>query len=140
MVKPRVVLDTTVLVAALRSRSGSAFRLLSLLGTGRFETAVSVPLVFEYEDVLSREVIGIAASAAADVIDYLCQVSHRQEVHFLWRPFLKGPKDDLVLELAVASQSTEIVTYNIRDFEGTARLGVRVLRPAELLTEFRVEL
>ncbi|MDN5872463.1 MAG: putative toxin-antitoxin system toxin component, PIN family [Nitrococcus sp.] len=139
MCRPRVVLDTNVLVAALRSSRGPAFHLLSLLGTGHFETAVSVPLVFEYEDVLAREVIGITASAAADVIDYLCQVAHRQEVHFLWRPFLKDPKDDFVLELAVASPSETIVTYNVKDFEGSARFGVRVVRPAELLAELGVE-
>ncbi|MDN5850115.1 MAG: putative toxin-antitoxin system toxin component, PIN family [Nitrococcus sp.] len=137
---PRVVLDTNVLVAALHSRRGRAFQLLSLVGTGHFDTAVSVPLVFEYEDVLARETIGIPTAAAVDVIDYLCLVSHRQEVHFLWRPFLKDPKDDLVLELAVASQSTIIVTYNIKDFEGGASFGVRALRPAGLLAELGVKL
>lgn len=136
---PRIVLDTNVLVAALRSRRGSAFRLLSLLGTGCFETAISVPLVFEYEDVLAREKIGVSVSAASDVIDYLCEVSHRQDIKFLWRPFLKDPKDDFVLELAVASQSEGIVTYNVKDFRGSARFGVRILRPVAFLAEIGVE-
>jgi|SRR5690625_755787 len=135
-----IVLDTNVLVSALRTRRGAAFHLLSLLGTGRFETAVSVPLIFEYEDVLAREEIGVSSSAASDVIDYLCKVSHRQDVKFLWRPFLKDPADDFVLELAVASQSKTIITYNVKDFRGAGRFGVRILRPAEFLAELGVEL
>lgn len=137
---PRIVLDTNVLVAALRSRRGPAFRLLSMVGIGRFETAVSVPLLFEYEDVLSREAIGVPASAAEAVLDYLCLVSHHQEVHFLWRPFLRDPKDDLVLEVAVASQSTKIITYNVKDFEGIEHFGLRTALPAEFLAELGVEL
>ena len=135
----KVVLDTNVLVAALRSRQGSSFRLLSLLGRGHFETVISVPLFFEYEDVLAREEIGIAPSSVKDVLDYFCQVSHKQDIHFLWRPFLKDPKDDFVLELAVASRCDAIVTYNIRDFRGSEKLGVRVLRPAEFLRVMGVE-
>src|SRR5699024_9558895 len=123
---PRVVLDTNVLVAGLRSRRGAAFRLLSMLGAGRFETAISVPLVFEYEDVLARETIGVSVSAASDVVDYLCKISHRQEVNFLWRPFLKDPADDFVLELAVASQSEAIITHNVKDFKGAEQFDVRI--------------
>ncbi|HET9679233.1 MAG TPA: putative toxin-antitoxin system toxin component, PIN family [Gammaproteobacteria bacterium] len=140
MAKPRIVLDTNVLVAALRSRRGAAFRILSLVGTGLFETLVSVPLVFEYEDVLAREAHGITESATSDVIDYICKVSHPQEIQFLWRPFLKDPKDDFVLELAVAARSATIVTFNVRDFEGSSHFGVRVLRPVELLSELGVDL
>jgi len=135
----RIVLDTNVLVTGLRSSRGQAFKLLSLVGSGRFETCVSVPLVFEYEDVLAREKIGITASVARDVLDYICAVSLHQEIHFLWRPYLKDPKDDLVLEVAVASQSMAIVTYNVGDFEGSQRFGIRAQRPAEFLMELGVE-
>jgi putative PIN family toxin of toxin-antitoxin system len=139
MEAPRIVLDTNVLVAALRSRRGPAFHLLSMVGTGRFETAVSVPLMFEYEDVLAREVIGVSALAAAKILDFLCLVSHLQEVHFLWRPFLRDPKDDLILEVAVASQSARIVTYNVKDFDGIAHFGISAIPPAKLLAELGVE-
>lgn len=113
--------------------------MLSQLGGNYFETAVSVPLVLEYEDVLARESIGVSSSAATDVIDYICSVSHRQDIHFLWRPFLNNPKDDLLLELAVASQSAKIVTYNLKDFEGCGRFGVYAIRPAAFLAEIGVE-
>lgn len=138
MSAPRIVLDTNVLVAGLRSRQGQAFKLLSLLGTDRFEVCISVPLVFEYEDVLARAAIGVSPGAADAVIDYLCAIARRQEVFFLWRPFLDDPKDDLVLEVAVASQSTAIITYNVRDFGGIAKFNLRALRPGEFLAEIGV--
>ena len=86
--RPRVVLDSNVLEAAMRSRRGASFAVLSAVGTGRFDIAVSVPLVLEYEEVLTRRVgeAGRTRSAVLDVIDYLCAVGKRQAIFFLWRP------------------------------------------------------
>ena len=128
-----------MLVAALRSRRGASFALLSLVGERQFEICVSVPLVFEYEDVLSREELGIDAGDASEVLNYLCAVAHRQQVHFLWRPWLRDAKDDMVLEAAVAGQCSHIVTFNSRDFVGTEKLGVQALWPAEFLTKIGVK-
>jgi len=72
-----------------------------------------------------------------DLIDYVCDVAIRQKIFFLWRPFLRDPGDDLVLELAVAAQCEAIVTHNVRDFRGIEQLGVRVLTPGEFLQELR---
>lgn len=131
----RVVLDSSVLVAALRSRRGASFRLLELLADSRFEVAVSVPLVLEYEGVLIRHAteLGITAEDATTVVDYLCRVGHRQEIHFLWRPSLTDPHDEFILELAVAAQCVAIITHNVRDFEGARRHAVRVLTPGTFL-------
>jgi putative PIN family toxin of toxin-antitoxin system len=137
MQKHRIVIDTNVLVAALRSRRGASFKLLRLIGRGHFTICISIPLVLEYEDVLARNTIGIPTDAAQDILDYLCQVSLHQEVFFLWRPFLKDPKDDLVLELAVASQSEYIVTYNIKDFRTIEQFGIHPVRPAGFLAKIR---
>src|SRR5947209_18771847 len=127
----RVVIDTNVLVAALRSRRGASFELISRLGTGTFEVAVSVPLVLEYESALLRHVAAspFAESDVRTLIDYICNIAVQQEVFFLWRPFLLDPSDDLVLELAVAARCEAIVTHNIRDFRGAERFRVGVLRP-----------
>jgi putative PIN family toxin of toxin-antitoxin system len=131
----RVVLDTNVLVAGLQSRQDASFRLLRLLGTGRFEAAVSVPLVLEYEDVLMRHVkmVDFDEAEIAAVIDYMCAVGRRQRIYFLWRPFLRDPKGDLVLELAVAANCEGIVTFNARDFVGVERFGLWVITPREFL-------
>lgn len=136
--KPRIVLDTNVLVAGLRSRRGASFKLLSLLGRGRYEISVSVPLMFEYEDVLNRAELGFDTSVVDDVLDYMCRVAHLQEIHFLWRPLLKDAKDDMVLELAVASQSSTIVTFNLGDFEAISQFGIKALTPGAFLGEIGV--
>jgi putative PIN family toxin of toxin-antitoxin system len=135
----RVVLDTSVLVAAVRSRRGASFELISRLGTDAFEVAVSVSIVLEYESALLRH---IAASPlnerdVRDLIDYVCDVAIRQEIFFLWRPFLRDPSDDLVLELAVAAHCDAIVTHNVRDFVGAEKLGVRVITPGRFVQEIR---
>ena len=135
----RVVLDTNVLVAAIRSRRGASFELLSTVGSGEFELAISVSLVLEYESVLLRHTSSsnLNEQDVRDLIDYLCDVGVWQEIFFLWRPHLKDTNDDLVLELAVAASCELIVTHNVRDFGGTEQFGVQVLTPAEFLQELR---
>lgn len=135
----RIVLDTNVLVSGLRSRRGASYRLLSLLGTSLFEPCISVPLMFEYEDVLSRASLALRKSAVDDVLNYLCSVAHLQEVHFLWRPLLKDPKDDLVLEVGVASQSYAVITFNLGDFVPTRQFGLKALTPGQFLEEIGVK-
>ena len=132
---PRIDLDTNVLVAGPRSRWGASFHLLQLLGTSRFEVAISVPHVLEYEDALMRHVrmIGFDETAIAAAIDSIFAVSQRQRIYYLWRPFLRDPKDELVLESAVASNSDGIVTFNARDFTGVEYFGLWVMTPSEFL-------
>ena len=131
----KVVLDTNVLVAALRSRRGASFYLLSFLGQQRFLTCVSVALMLEYEDVLNRSdtLPDLGATDIDALLDYLCLVSLHQQVHFLWRPFLKDPQDDMLLELAVAAEGASIITFNVRDFKGTEQFGIEILTPFEFL-------
>ena len=135
----RVVIDTSVLVAGVRSRRGASFQVLSRIGTGAFDIAVSVPLVLEYEDVLMRHMTATSLNEldVRDIIDYMCSAATRQEVFFLWRPQLRDPGDDLVLELAVAANCDAIVTHNVRDFGGVERFGIRVVNPGTFLNEVR---
>lgn len=138
MSKSRIILDPNVLVSALRSRRGASFQLLSKLDSKLFEVCVSVPLVFEYEDVLKRAALGISENDADAVIDYICRVATHHTIHFLWRPYLPDPKDDLVLEVAVAAQCTHIVTFNTKDFVGVGRFGLQALWPADFLLQIGV--
>jgi len=136
-----VVLDTNVLESAFRSRRGASYAVLSQVGTGRFDVAISVPLMLEYEEVLLRQVTDGGErtnESVRDVLDYLCQVGKQQPIYFRWRPTLADANDDMVLELAVAASCNVIVTHNRRDFRGVHRFGIRVLGPAELLREFGV--
>ena len=137
----RVVLDSNVLVAALRSRRGASFQLLNLLRGGRFEVAVSVPLVLEYEAVLRRHAreLGLARNEADGLVDYLCDVGYRQTIHFLWRPTLTDPRDEFILELAVAANCSAIVTHNVRDFAGASRFGLQIMKPGDFLAALEAE-
>ena len=136
----QVVLDTNVLVSALRSNRGASFRLLSLIGKKEFELNVSVPLVIEYEDAAKRisKDSGLTHSDIEDILDYICKVANRREVYFLWRPYLKDPHDDFVLELAVESESDFIITYNGRDFSGAEKFDIKVIAPKEFLKRIGV--
>jgi predicted nucleic acid-binding protein len=120
MERPEIVIDTNVLVVGLRSRRGASFMLLSLVGSGRFGINLSVPLILEHEEVLLRceSSIALTRSAIEDVLDYHCSAARRHQIFFLWRPYLKDPRDDMVLELAVKAGCQFIVTYNLRDFAG----------------------
>jgi predicted nucleic acid-binding protein len=127
---PRIVIDTNVLVSALRSRRGWSFDLLGRLGTGQFEHVVTVPLVIEYEDVLRRDgMVPLSSAAVDDVLDYICASGLRQQVHFLWRPKLSDVCDDMVLEAAFNGQCDAIITWNLRDFSAAGAIGIEVLSP-----------
>ena len=92
-------------------------------------------MVLEYEDVLQRPQAGRLGRADVDaVLDYFCKVAHQQQIFFLWRPFLNDPKDDMLLELAVAARCQSIVTYNVRDFAGAEMFGISVLEPSPFLS------
>lgn len=132
MERVRVVLDTNVLVSAFRSREGVAFRLITLLREDRFKICVSVPLVLEYEDVLLRAT-SLGEEDVLTVLRFLCAIADQQKIFFLWRPVLPDPKDDMVLELAVASRARYIVTYNGKDFAAAQRFGIESLTPKAFL-------
>ena len=133
---PHVVLDTNVLVAGLRSRNGASFQLLSRIGPNSgFEFHLSVPIVLGYEAVLKRpgSVSGLGEEEIEAVLDYLCVAGHHRDIYFLWRPQLRDPKDDMVLELAVEASCDFIVTHKIKDFKGAERFGIQATTPGEFL-------
>jgi putative PIN family toxin of toxin-antitoxin system len=134
-----VVLDTNVLVSALRSQRGASFELVAALGRGEFDVSVSVALLLEYEATLLRHAdeLHIDAEDALGLVDYICDIATAHEIFFLWRPLLRDVGDDLVLEIAVAARSDAIVTHNVRDFDGADKLGIRVLTPKQFLKELR---
>lgn len=130
-----IVLDTNVIYSALRSQRGASFRLLEKVIDGGIEFAVSTALIFEYEDVLKRNLDKLEFSFAEieEILDGLVHLGTRFSSHFLWRPFLRDAKDDMILELAVVSGSGRIITYNIKDFSGSAKFSVEAMRPFEYL-------
>jgi len=131
----RAVLDTNVLVAALRSSSGASYQILLAADRGDFQVALSVPLLAEYDDVSSRPESGIKVSASVvdAIISRIAMVAHKQPIYYLWRPLLPDPKDDMVLEVAIASGATHIVTFNNRDLRLASQFKISVLTPSAFL-------
>jgi len=128
------VMDTNVLLSALRSRQGASFALLARLPAGAYRMHISTPLVAEYEAVLKRGQLRLTEQEINDVIDFVCASAQAHEIFYLWRPVLKDPDDDFLLELAVKSGAC-VVTWNVSDFKNAASLGVAVLTPAEFLQQ-----
>ncbi len=136
--KTDIVLDTNVLVAALKSSRGASFHLLSLVEYDRFTLHVSTPLVLEYEAVLKRGITSLSAVEIDDVIDFLCSKAVLNKIFYLWRPVLKDADDDFVLELAVKANAA-IITWNVADFKRAARFGVAVMTPREFFASLEVQ-
>ncbi len=131
----QIIIDTNVLLSAVRSQTGASFLLLSLIEDSRFQINLSVALVLEYEDVLKRPELNknLTLQETDDVIDFLCQNANLREIFYLWRPTLSDPKDDFVLELAVESSCDYIVTFNVKDFAKAEMFGIKAVKPSEFL-------
>ena len=133
-IKYSIVIDTNVFISALRSKHGASYKLIHMIGEAQFDICISVPLIFEYEDVAKRsKVVDLNSEAIDDIINYICLIGIETEIFYLWRPFLTDPKDDFVLELAFNSNADFIITYNKKDFKRVDQLGVKVLYPQEFL-------
>ena len=139
MRKYRAVVDTNVLGAGLYSSSGASYQVLRLIERGRVTPILSTTLLFEYEEILKRNQkgLGLTNRAIEDVLDGLCTRGECRRIHFLWRPALSDPKDDHILELAVAAGNVGVVTHNVRDFAAAADFGIRIMTPAKLLGEMK---
>ena len=137
MIKIQIVLDTNIVFAGLYSAYGASFTVLRALTAGKVQPVLSVALLFEYEDVLKRNSrkLGLTHWDIDAFLDNMCSLSSFQKIHYLWRPFLPDPKDDHVLELAVASQIKRITTFNVKDFKGVDKFGVIIISPKQLLEE-----
>ncbi len=132
----RVIFGTNVLAAALRSKGGASFALISTLPSPKFELALSLPLYMEYLDVLMRPNIKPAGISNAEILDFINEIllnSKTNDIYFLWRPWLKDAKDDMILELAIASNAEYIITFNIKDFRNIELFGIEAVRPKDFL-------
>lgn len=134
----RLVLDTDVMVAAVRSPSGASAEILRRILRGEWTMLASVPLFLEYEAVLTRaehlEAAGAMIEDVCNLLDVLAGVIEPVEIRFLWRPQLMDVDDDMVLECAVNGRTDVLTTFNVADFEpASSRFGVRAVRPADVL-------
>jgi len=129
--KTRIILDTNVLYAGLFSSKGASFKVLQAIEEGRVQIVISTTLLFEYEDILKRNqlILDLSNQEIEKILDFFCMQSEHQKIYFLWRPCLPDPKDDHLLELAIASGTKLIVTHNTKDFKGGEEFGIRSITP-----------
>lgn len=132
----RCVLDTNIIVAAMRSPAGASAFLLRAARSGRITMLANVALALEYEAVCRRaEHILASGLSLAEVDIFLTAVVamvEPVESHFLWRPQLRDPSDEIVLEAAANGRAAAIVTFNRRDFGVAPKpFGIDVLTPVE---------
>jgi putative PIN family toxin of toxin-antitoxin system len=138
----RVVLDTSVVVAGLRTRGGAGNAVLRLVADRRIVPLATPPLFLEYEDVLQRPeqrlAHGLSPEAIEEFLAELAALVEPVEVHFLWRPQVRDPNDEMVLEAAINGKADALVTYNVGDFAVAGdRFAIPILRPADLLKKVR---
>ena len=134
----RVVLDTSVIVAGLRSSAGASGAVLRELNQEKFEIAASPALFLEYEQVLKRSVHRLPPDQVDGFLSELAKIVKPVQIRYTWRPQLMDPNDEMVFDAAINGQVEALVTHNRRDFELAARrFGIRVCTPAELLWMLR---
>jgi putative PIN family toxin of toxin-antitoxin system len=137
----RIVIDTSVFVAALRSRRGASWRLLEMAGDARWQMHMSVALALEYEAVGKREAgkLGLSETVVDDIVDMLCKTSRHHAIHFRLRPELADPDDEFVLELAFIARCDFIVTHNVRHLRAAEDFGIGVVTPGQFLRTIGIQ-
>ena len=138
----KIVIDTNVLVSALRSSNGPSFALIQSIRAGNISMCCSPAVFLEYEDVLKRpEQLKAYRLTTTDIDDILADLATHiipVSTHYQWRPQLRDPSDEMVLEAAVNAGAHAIVTYNLRDFLPAASFGIPVLNPQQTFTRFKL--
>lgn len=138
----RIVADTDVIVAAMRTPSGASAAILRAARQGKVTLLVSVPLAMEYEAICSEAEHQLAAGLdereVRIFLDAVLAMAEPVKAHFLWRPQLRDPSDEMVLETAVNGRADALVTFNVRDFGPVPeRFGIEVMVPREAIRRVR---
>jgi putative PIN family toxin of toxin-antitoxin system len=138
----KIVIDTSVFVAGLRSNQGASHLILQKIGSAEIKGIISVAVLLEYEDVLKRpdnlSAFGMTSQDVDVILDMICLRFDHIVTHFLWRPCLKDADDDMLLELAVGGRAEAIVTHNVKHFKGVNNLfhNLKILTPKDYLTTY----
>ena len=138
----RIVLDTDVVVAALRSPAGGSAEVVRLARHGQVRLVASVALMLEYEAVATRpeqlRAIGATRQSVLLALDFIAAIADEAHGRFRWRPQVRDPADEMVLEAAVNGRASVLMTFNRRDFGAApASFGIRLCAPGDFLRSLR---
>ncbi|MEW6303203.1 MAG: putative toxin-antitoxin system toxin component, PIN family [Verrucomicrobiota bacterium] len=135
----RAVMDTNVLVAALRSQRGASHELLRLLRNGQWTLVLSNTVLGEYHEVLHREAdtLGLSHPDADAYLDVLCALAEQRTLTTAWQPAAADPDDEAFVQLAREAEVEYLVTHNVNDVAGARQFGAKVVRPADFLSIVR---
>jgi putative PIN family toxin of toxin-antitoxin system len=139
MSKARAVMDTNVLVAAFRSRTGASFEIFERLRRNEWTAVLSNHLIYEYEEVLKREaaVLGLSLDDVDQILNAVCVRGEEWPLSHNWEPLLSDPDDEPLVQLAQESGALIIVTHNTGHLQPASALGIQVLKPREFLARLR---
>jgi len=132
---PRVVLDTNVLVAAFRSRTGASFQILRRLLNDECTAILSNHLVYEYEEILKRDasVLSLSLADIDQILNAICARGEEWSLSHHWEPILHDSDDEPLVQLAHESGALMIVTHNTRHLQPAVNLGIQILKPKDFL-------
>ena len=135
-------MDTDAVVAAMRSPGGASAAIIRAVRLKQATLLLNVPLAIEYEAVCRRSEHRVAAGLSSRQVeiflDAIIAMGEPVETHFLWRPQLRDPNDEMVLEAAVNGRADALVTFNVRDYgTAAAQFGVEILLPREALARIK---
>jgi putative PIN family toxin of toxin-antitoxin system len=138
----KLVLDTDVIVAAMRSPAGASAAILRLARLGHVSLFLSVPLALEYETVCRRPEHRLAAGLSEGevnlFVDAIVAMAQEVTLHFLWRPQLRDPSEEMVLEAAINGGTDALVTFNAKDFgDAPGRFGIELLLPRQVMERIK---
>jgi putative PIN family toxin of toxin-antitoxin system len=138
----RLVLDTDAVVAAMRSPGGASAAIIRAARRNEATLLLSVPLAMEYEAVCRRVEHRVEAELSDREVeiflDAIVAMAEPVRTHFLWRPQLRVPNDEMVLEAAVNGRADALVTFNVRDYgDAATQFGVEVLLPREAIARMK---
>jgi putative PIN family toxin of toxin-antitoxin system len=136
----KAVMDTNVLIAALRSRQGASFEILRRLRFGEWTAVLSNHLLYEYEEIVKRQApeLRLTFDDVDQLLNAICARGEECLLSHGWQPILSDPDDEPLVQLAIESDALRIVSHNVRHLRPAVRLGVELLRPREFLDKLRL--
>jgi len=145
MILKKIIIDTCVIVSALKSKNGASYKILSNINNSAFRYGLSVSLFLEYQSKLfefsKNKLIPLNRKEVNTILSALVFYSHNVPIYYRIRPNLKDENDNMVYECGVNFGAEYIVTHNIKDFkDGDLKpFSTKIITPQKFLRKVRLK-